>query len=156
MGSYVSWGNVEGHQEGSGYDFSQEVYNASPGGAINTDLSLDQDAARAVLGAPWRMPTAAEFQELFDNCTHVYTTLNGVNGCLFTSNVNGKTLFFPAAGYYNGTSLEARGASGYYWSNTLGSETVSRALTFSGSSVDPRGNRSRYYGYTVRAVMDPR
>lgn len=151
-GIYFSWGNTEGHPTGAGYDFSQEVYNTTPAAAISNNLSLDQDAARAVLGSPWRMPSSAELQELYDNCTHVWSTLNGVNGILFTSNVNGKTLFLPAAGFYNGTVLTGLGASGRYWSSTYESATGALNLSFSSSSVLPHDNNGRRYGFSIRAV----
>lgn len=153
LGLFFSWGNIDGHSIGEGYDFTLDVYNSTPAAAINTNLSLGQDAARANLGAPWRMPSADEFQELFDNCTTVFTTLNGVNGLLFTSNMNGNTLFFPAAGDYNGTSHNGRGTNGYYWSSTWRSETYARRLSFSSSNVDPQGNDSRRLGFSVRAVL---
>lgn len=151
-GVYFSWGNTEGHPVGAGYDFSQAVYNETPAAAITEDLSLVQDAARANLGAPWRMPTAAEYQELVDNCTSVWTSLNGMNGLLFTSNVNGKTLFFPAAGHFSGSSLILRGSSGYYWSSTYNSATYARSLDFNSSDVSPQYDGSRRFGFTVRAV----
>lgn len=151
-GLYFSWGNTEGHPAGAGYDFSQEVYNTTPAAAISEDLSLEQDAARAILGAPWRMPTAAEFQELVDNCSSVWATLNGVKGRLFTSNVNGKTLFFPAAGDYNGTSLNYRGEDGDYWSSTYRSSTQAAIMIFHTSSIDPQYDGLRRFGVSVRAV----
>lgn len=154
-GLYFSWGNIEGHKEGEGYDFSQAVYAETPGSSIDTDLTLDQDAARANLGAPWHTPTAAEFQELYDNCTCVWTTLNGVKGHLFTSNVNGNTLFFPAAGFYNGTSLSSRGSYGDYWSSTYLSATSARNLNFNSSGVSPQDSYGRRYGFSVRAVCPP-
>lgn len=152
LGLYFSWGNVEGHRIDEGYDFSQATYDTTPAAAISEDLSLDQDAARVNLGSPWRMPTAAELQELYDNCTYVWTTLNGVNGMLFTSKANGNTLFFPAAGLYNGTSLSDRGSDGLFWSSTYGSATSARCLSFGSSYVTPQGNNGRRYGFTVRAV----
>ena len=152
-GHYFSWGNTDAHAEGSGYNFSQDVYDATPAAAITANLSLSQDAARANLGAPWRMPTSAEFQELYDNCTCVWTTLNGVNGRLFTSNVNGNTLFLPAAGLYDGTSLGGRGSSGFYWSSACYSATGARGLGFHSSSVGPQYIDVRRYGFSVRAVQ---
>lgn len=154
-GLYFSWGNLFGHAEGSGYNFSQAVYNATPAAAITTSLSLSQDAARANLGAPYRMPTASEFQELYDNCTSVWTTINGVNGRLFTSNVNGNTLFFPAAGLYGGASLYDRGSYGYYWSSTYYSPAYARGLGSNSSGVNPQSNNERRYGFSVRAVAGP-
>lgn len=155
LGLYFSWGNVEGHGIGEGYDFTQAVYETTPAASIDTDLSLDQDAARSNLGAPWRMPTGDEFQELYDNCTSVWTTLNGVNGILFTSNVNGKTLFLPASGYYNGTSHYARGTIGYYWGSTYNSATRAIRMSFDSSIVGPQGNGNRFYGFCIRAVLQP-
>lgn len=153
-GLYFSWGNTEGHAEGSGYDFSQAVYDTTPAAAISTNLSLSQDAARANLGAPWRMPNNDEFQELYENCTTRWTTINGVNGRLFTSKVNGRSLFFPAAGVYGGTSLSNRGSRGDYWSTTYNSATGARSLSFNSSNVNPHNFDSRRYGFSVRAVMN--
>lgn len=155
IGLYFSWGNTDGHATGSGYDFSQAVYDTTPAAAITDNLSLSQDAARSYLGAPWRMPTTAEFRELYDNCTSVWTTLNGVNGRLFTSNVNGNTLFFPADGYYDGTSLNGRGSGGYCWSSTYGSAADARYLYFNSSFVGPQSSRDRRFGFYVRAVASP-
>lgn len=101
------------------------------------------------------MPTNDEFQELYNNCTREWTTLNGVNGLLFTSNVNGNTLFFPAAGLYSGYLLITRGSRGYYWSSSYSSDTNARCLAFSSLSVAPAGSDSRYYGFSVRPVADP-
>lgn len=154
-GLYFSWGNTEGHAEESGYNFSQAEYNTTPAAAITGDLSLSQDAARANLGEPWRMPTAAEFQELYDNCTSVFTTMNGMSGILFTSNVNGNTLFFPAAGDYNGTSLTYRGSAGFYWSSKYLNSATAYCLLLTRTNINPQNTGGRYYGYTVRAVMTP-
>lgn len=154
-GLYFSWGNVEGHRIDEGYDFSQAVYDETPAADIATDLSSNQDAARANLGAPWRMPTSDEFQELYDNCTVVWTMMNDVVGRLFTSNVNGNTLFFPAAGLYSGTLLVNRGTSGYFWSSSYISETNARNMAFNSSIVNPQSNNTRRSGFTIRAVMPP-
>ncbi len=153
-GCYFSWGNTEAHAEGSGYDFSQAMYDETPAAAITTDLSLSQDAARAKLGAPWRMPTAAEFQALYDDCNFEWTTLDGVNGLLFTDKVNGNTLFFPAAGRYNGYSLLDHGSNGYYWSSSYNSASNAHNLYFDSSVVGPNGNYGRRFGVSVRAVLN--
>lgn len=153
-GLYFSWGNTDGHPAGAGYDFSQAVYDTTPAAAIAANLSLSQDAARAYLGAPWRMPTDTEFQELYENCTHVWTSLNGVNGLLFTSNVNGKTLFFPAAGFCGGTSIYNRGSNGIYWSSTYDSVSKAYVLGFESLSVSLHYRNERRFGVSVRAVQE--
>ena len=109
--------------------------------------------ARANLGQPWRLPTKTEFQELYDNCTCVWTTLNGVAGRLFTSNVNGNSIFFPAAGYYDGTSLGSRGSGGHYWSSSYYSATTAYGLYFDSSNVGPQNYNGRRFGFSVRAVQ---
>ena len=153
-GLYFSWGNTDGHPAGAGYDFSQATYDETPAAAISEDLSLNEDAARANLGAPWRMPSESEFQELYDNCSSIWTTLNGVIGRLFTSNLNGNTLFMPAAGYYNGTLLTNRGSYGRYWSSTYSSATGARLLAFDNLNVNPQSSNGRRYGFSVRPVQD--
>ena len=153
-GLYFSWGNLDGHPAGAGYDFSQEVYDNTPAATITENLSLNQDAARAILGTPWRMPTAAEFQELVDNCTCVWTTIKGVNGRLFTSNVNGNTLFIPAVGDYSGKSLNNNNAGGYYWTSSYASAANAYRLTLNSNNVDPAASSARRFGFSVRAVQD--
>lgn len=153
LGLYFSWGNIEGHAIGEGYNFSQSAYNSSPAASIDTDLTLEQDAARAYLGDPWRMPTSNEIKELCDNCTIVWTEMNGVNGRLFRSNVNGNKLFFPAAGQYSDTSLNNRGSWGFYWPSTYYSESRVRSLTFNSVNVDYQNSVSRHYGFSIRAVI---
>ena len=152
LGLYFSWGNSPGHAEGSGYDFSQEVYNETPGHAVTANLTLAEDMARQSIGTPWRMPTANEFEELNENCTSIWTSLNGMNGRLFTSNVNGRTLFFPAAGNYSGTSLDSRGSYGAYWSATYDTSASALCLAFGATRVNPKDSNGRQYGFSVRAV----
>ena len=154
-GWYFSWGNLDGHPEGSGYDFSQSVYDTTPAASISKDLEISQDAVRAIKGGTWRMPTQYDFAELFNSAytTNEWTTVNGVNGRKITSKINGKTLFFPAAGYYIGTSLSNRGSYGDYWSSAWISATGARGLNFDSSGVSPQNSNYRRYGFSLRGIM---
>ena len=154
-GLYFSWGNVEGHAEGSGYDFSDAVYAETAGAALTGNIAVGNtyDMARHNMGAPCRLPTSGEFQELYNNCDTEWTDEDNVAGRRFTSRINGNSIFFPASGNYNGTSLSSRGAYGFYWSSSWYSETNARSLYFNSSSVYPQGDSSRRYGFTVRAVQ---
>ena len=154
-GLYFSWGNVEGHAEGSGYDFSDAVYAQTAGAALTGNIAVGNtyDMARHNMGAPSRLPTTGEFQELVNNCTSEWTDEDGVAGRRFTSNINGNSIFFPASGLYDGTTLSNRGSRGYYWSSTYNSETNARYLLFNSSEVNPTYNLSRRYGFAVRAVQ---
>jgi uncharacterized protein (TIGR02145 family) len=117
-----------------------------------TTLEASDDAATANWGAGWRMPTLSEMQELYGNCTHEWTTQNGVNGEKFTGS-NGNSIFLPAAGGRNGSSLIDAGSFGNYWSSSLFSSYTYGAwlLNFDSGDCSMYGN-SRYDGRSVRAV----
>jgi uncharacterized protein (TIGR02145 family) len=154
-GLYFSWGNVEGHAEGSGYDFSDAVYAQTAGAALTGNIAANNtyDMARHNMGSPWRLPTTGEFQELNSYCTSEWTDEDGMPGRRFTSNINGNSIFFPASGSYNGTTLSNRGSLGNYWSSTYYSETNASRLYFNSSSVDTALNNYRRLGFSVRAVQ---
>ena len=154
-GLYFSWGNVIGHAEGSGYDFSDAVYAETPGAALtgNVPVNGTYDLARHNMGAPCRLPTVGEFQELNSNCDSEWTDEDGVAGRRFTSRINGNSIFFPASGLYNGTTLNNRGSYGLYWSSSYISETGAYYLYFNSSNVYPADSNSRRYGFTARAVQ---
>ena len=99
------------------------------------------------------MPTKAEQDELCNNCTWIWTTQNGVNGCKVTG-PNGNSIFLPAAGYRYGTEAYSRGNDGYYWSS-LGSDYSYSAyyLNFYSRGYDWSYD-GRYYGHSVRPVCD--
>ena len=154
-GLYFSWGNVEGHAEGSGYDFSDAVYAQTPGAALTGNIPVNNtyDMARHNMGAPCRLPTMGEFTELNSNCDSEWTDEDGVAGRRFTSRTNGNSIFFPASGNFIGTSLHYRGSNGSYWSSTWDSEANARSLSFNSSYVNPQYNDIRRYGFTARAVQ---
>ena len=159
-GLYFAWGETTGYtaeQVKSGViKFDGDSYHAGPAASISTDLTLEQDAAHVNLGGNWRMPTKAEFQELLDNCNVVWTNdYNGtmVRGRIFTSKVNGNSVFFPAAGYYSGSSVGNVGSYGFYWSTSWYSFSSAWELYF-GSGSQNLGNFYRYYGYSVRGVCE--
>lgn len=155
VGLYFSWGDITGH-EGGTYDFSQGNYNNKVSGngsalpASFTSGDANYDAARANLGGSWRMPTLTEQNELINSCTWTWTTLNGVNG-YNVEGPNGKSIFLPVSGYYDGSSL-SDSSSGYYWSTTWYSSSGSCYLYF--RSNNKLANYSyRYFGMVVRPVQ---
>ena len=157
-GLYFSWGNVEGHTGTDGYDFGSSndgPYASTPGAALTGNISVDgtYDAARHNMGAPWRMPTQPEFQELYDNCYSEWTDEDGVAGRRFTSRINGNSIFFPAAGYRYGTGLYNRGTGGDYWSSSLNSQANGYDLLFNSGGVHPAFTDFRFHGFSVRAVQ---
>ena len=120
-----------------------------------TTLLPEDDAATANWGSDWRMPTREEWRELYQNTTHTWTTQNGVNGRLFTAS-NGNSLFLPAAGYRDGSSLSIAGSYGNYWSSSLDSDVPSLARYFQFTGGYNMYSYVRYYGLSVRPVCSAR
>jgi hypothetical protein len=114
---------------------------------------MEHDAARVNMGEPWQMPTEEQIKELFDNCDWVRKTINGINGYLVTSKINGNVIFFPASGNGYGTSWNYRGAYGYFWSSSWNSARDARYLGFASGGVYPQGTYGRYLGFAVRPVQ---
>jgi hypothetical protein len=157
-GLYFSWGNVIGHTGDDGYDFgtgNDGPYASTPGAELTGNIapSNTYDAARHNMGAPWRMPTVGEFQELVANCDSEWTDEDGVTGRRFTSRINGNSIFFPASGIRLGTGLDNHGSNGYYWSSSLYSQTYGYSLSFNSEGVYPADDYNRFVGFSVRAVQ---
>jgi hypothetical protein len=110
------------------------------------------DAARANWGKNWRMPTAEEQQELLENCSWEWTTLNGVGGMQVTG-PNGNSIFLPAAGFRVAYTYSFVGSYGSYWSSTPQEVNNKDAniIIFCSSSFGANANY-RYYGLSVRPV----
>ena len=149
---------MTGHTGDDGYDFGTSndgPYASTPGAALTGNIPTNgtYDAARHNMGAPCRMPTVGEFQELNAQCDSEWTDEDGVAGRRFTSRINGNSIFFPASGSRDGTSLINRGARGFYWSASLGSAALGYDLYFSSDGVTPADNSNRFYGFSVRAVQ---
>ncbi|MBR5061172.1 MAG: DUF1566 domain-containing protein [Prevotella sp.] len=149
-GNYYAWGETVTKS-----NYSQSTYQYYQNGSyvnIGSDISGTQyDVATALWGDDWRMPTKDELQELMDNCTSEWTTVNGVNGRKFTSKTNGKSIFLPAAGYHWYGDL--RDGFGYYWSSTQNPDYASGAYgLYFGSGNANWGSYYRYCGFSVRPV----
>lgn len=101
------------------------------------------------------MPTRAEFEELYNNCTSEWTTLNGVNGRKFTSKKNGNSIFLPAAGWRFGGLLSNVGSGGDYWSSSLYTDFPSYAYEFLfDTDYVFTYSYDRYVGLSVRPVSE--
>lgn len=63
----------------------------------NLTMLQPMDDAATAYDTNMRTPTAAEWQELIDNTTSQWVTLNGVSGAKLTA-ANGNSIFLPAVG----------------------------------------------------------
>ena len=166
FGGYYAWGETEEKSEYTwktykwciGSENTMTKYcDDSRYGIVDykTLLEPEDDVAHVKWGGDWRMPTPAEQQELIDECTWVWTTLNGITGYEVTG-PNGKSIFLPAAGCSLGTGVYGRGTYGYYRSSSLDSYNFSyyaSCLYFSSSEADWWYSCYRCNGRTVRPVM---
>jgi len=156
-GNYYAWGETEPktkynfttYKYGDGTTFSFSKYNSADGKEV---LDLEDDAARVNWGGSWRMPTAAEFEELLNNCTWIY---NESNGGYTVQGSNGNTIFLPAAGYRYYDDPYGTDDCGSYWSSSLYPDGSSLAwdAVFCSLFVN-RDYNYRYYGQSVRPVCE--
>ena len=165
-GDYFAWGETEPKStyNWSTYKWCNGSYNTMTKYCTDsyygyngftdgkTELDSEDDAAAVNWGGSWRMPTFTQIEELFNNCSRQWTTLNGVNGTLVTG-PNGNTIFLPAAGRRWDGDLSDAGSYGTYWSSSLHpyyDDTACYLYFNSGNWYWYSGRR--YYGRSVRPV----
>ena len=119
-------------------------------------LAPAHDAAQAHWGDAWRMPTYQDLFYLYYNCDWTWTTTNGVSGYIVRGRGNfaSRSIFLPAAGYSDGTSLYNAGRYGSYWSSVPSESNAdsSSYLLFSSDSCSTYNNGRRDSWYSVRPV----
>lgn len=152
-GGYYAWGETE---EKLSYDWENyRHFDSSTEHCvyIGDDIAgTIYDVATVKWGDSWRLPSSEMVQELLDNCTSEWTSLNDVNGYLFTGS-NGATVFFPAAGGCLYDEFLMDGRDGYYWASTLDPENGDQAyhLSFRSPFVQLQ-YAFHFLGLSVRAV----
>ncbi|MBR3871270.1 MAG: InlB B-repeat-containing protein [Paludibacteraceae bacterium] len=166
-GNYYSWGETTTKSSynwstykwcNGSYDTITKYCVSSSYGTVDnkTTLDLSDDAAYVNWGSSWRMPTKAEQDELRNTnyTTWTWTTRNGVKGYKVTSKTNGNSIFLPAAGYRNDSSLSKAGSNGGYWSSSLDAVNSYYAyVLYLDSSGVGWSYSNRFYGRSVRAVL---
>ena len=181
-GYYFWWGDTVGYKrennawvatDGSSSNFqfyndaiSQQTYNKvistlqSEGWIVSQDgtyvLAPEHDAAQVQWGGGWRMPTYQELYDLCHNkCDWTWTTQNGVNGYVVRGRGDyaANSIFLPAAGYGDGTSLIFAGSDGTYWSSVPYSDYDDSWSLYFYSSRHRTSSNYRNYGQSVRPVQ---
>ncbi len=177
-GLYFWWGDTVGYRregnawvasDGSSQNFSFGSDNTPTYGKDNASLrsegwitadgalAPEHDAARVHWGGAWRMPTITELNALVNNCDWSWTTRNGVNGYVVRGrgDYSANSIFLPAAGFGDGTSLDLAGSYGSYWSSVPG-ESYSDYAWFLYFNSGRHSTFSYYYrdlGQFVRPVQ---
>ena len=167
-GNYYAWGETQPKSEYTEHNYKwvneegvikycpskeKELWGGAGDPDGNTVLDPEDDAAHVNLGGLWRMPTAAEWKQLLENCALIPTTLKGVNGWLVTAS-NGNSIFLPAAGNLAGTDYWFEpNVFGCYWSSTVdGTALDAMNMQFEGDWVEAAAT-SRWAGLSVRPVF---
>ena len=175
-GVYFQWGETSGISGSLLGKYSDEDYswgsytycngssntlkkynNKSSYGTVDNKSILESvdDAATQIMGSDWRMPTQAEWYELWNNTNSGWISNyngTGVNGRKFTGS-NGNSIFIPAAGDCGNGSVGDVGDNSIVWSSSLETSDPSNAwyLNFRSNGCGMSGS-SRCYGRSVRGV----
>jgi uncharacterized protein (TIGR02145 family) len=156
VGKFFAWGETYSKDNFSTgtYAHYDSYYKV-----IGEDIAgTKYDAARSIMGGAWTMPTKTQYDELLDSryTKWEWVTDNGRNGYRVTSLVEGYTdrsIFIPASGWMNGTTLTGDNVSGYFWLSTFynSDEAYYTALSqnVKGSDYDPR-----WEGFPIRGVIN--
>ena len=164
-GDYFAWGEVEPKTTytWSTYKYGTDSHqltkycnNSSSGkdGLMDnkTVLEPEDDVATVNWGGSWRMPTLEEMTELWLQSKWTWIQQGGVDGYKVVG-PNGNSIFLPAVGYRDGTSLTYAGSDCYYWSSSLGTSDPNCAYyVHFNSSIKLSYYDYRYYGRSVRPV----
>lgn len=177
-GDYYAWGETEpdknefswatykhGKVVNGDIKFTKYCTDAAWGldGFVDNKKKLDpeDDAAHARLGAPWRMPTGDEANELAQACTWSKEVINGKVCFRGTSKYNGKSITFKASGKVDKSILEGDDESTIIWVSDELFQTPDQALTLhlfgttAGSDVVIKAITAyehRYLGISIRPV----
>ena len=194
-GYYYAWGETQtkdnycwetykyckGSKELTKYCYD-EIYGNDGFTDTLTILEAADDAATAVLGIGWAMPTNAEWEELGSQCYWVWTeNYNNKNKSGYivykaksagdkgtkvyydgtpsaSYSLSDAHIFLPAAGWRYDSKLNDVGGNGDYWSSSLYEcyPDYARDCYFYSSRVYLSSNSVyRCYGFSVRPVKRP-
>lgn len=150
FGGYYAWGETFEKESYAKTDYTYYKSSKQEWVDIGTNISGTRyDVACQRWGGDWRMPTKEEIEELIDECSWQWTSINKVNGYRITG-PNGNSIFIPAAGYRVDNGLYRRGYQAISWSDKV-VFAGAHCLRF-GDAKWERSIIDRYVGVSVRPV----
>lgn len=151
FGGYYAWGETFEKESYAITDYTYYKSSKQEWVDIGTNISGTRyDVACQKWGGDWRMPTKEEIEELIDECSWQWTSINKVNGYRITG-PNGNSIFIPAAGYRVDNGLYQRGYQAISWSDKVVLGAGAHCLRF-GDAKWERSIIDRYVGVSVRPV----
>ena len=175
-GYYFWWGDTIGYKrenntwvasDGSSANFSfgsgntptydKDTTTLQSEGWVTSDgvLAPVHDAAHVQWGGSWRIPTKQDLDGLVSNCDWTWTTMNGVNGYVVRGRdgYTSASIFLPAAGRGDGTSLNYAGSLGNYRSSVPSTSNFHACVLTFNSTNHYTSTYYRYFGQPVRPVQ---
>ena len=146
-GGYYAWGETK---EKSVYNYDTYEHGGEGEDFHNLGNNIcgtKYDVAHMKWGGAWKMPSDRQIQELLNNCSTLWTIINGINGCELTSKKNGGSIFIPAAGARFSVRNEPSGSVGVCWSGIRGID-----LNVSRNNVGKGEYLNEVIGMSVRPV----
>lgn len=158
FGGYFAWGETKPKRI-----FNEQTCETYEKVDIEEISGTERDVARILWGAPWRMPTGEEMEELI-TCKNKWIEHDGVWGRDIIG-LSGNRIFLPAAGWREWGLLKGFNEVGYYWcgSSLQGDAQRAAPMHFDKSFIHMGVGlnylclcelKSRYYGMSIRPVAD--
>ncbi|MBR6979584.1 MAG: hypothetical protein IKH88_07095 [Prevotella sp.] len=154
IGGFYSWGetNVKPIYDEEHYQHG-ELSNMIPQRMGNI-AGTEYDVASARMGAPWKMPTSNQWNELIDYCNWDWVKYKGRHGWQVTG-PNGNKIFIPAGGM-KGKSWYEEDEFGYYWTSNFDREDGPIQFFTNGGCRETKPSISYdTYGFNVRPIATP-
>ena len=154
-GDYFSWGETSPKTSYTpdNYAFWNGSEYTKYNGSDFSVLRPTDDAARAILGVDWRIPTIEEFREVLDECTFERIIWNEIEGHRVTG-PNGNSIFLPNGGEYVGSTNDYLDHHGAYWSSFRGEYSDAAKSLCLGNPIEENYG-IRYQGLSIRPVYAP-
>lgn len=144
FGNFYAWGETETKSSYSSSTYNDDLQERY---SYEDILMPEDDVAHVVMGGDWKMPTVEDFYELKYNTTISSDTVNNVPGIRVTG-LNGNSIFFPYAGYYEGSSHYDMESQVILWLSDCSYAVGGNYGYF----YDP-SESDAYYGWSVRGVI---
>ena len=166
-GDYFAWGEIKAKRDYCETNYEHHHFKSVFLGIdktiynwIGDNISGNQhDAARTHWGNNWRIPTIVEWEELKDKCMWIWVIQDGKSGCKITG-PNGNSIFLPASGIRENSSLNNFGRIGDYWSSSTHKHNNSSYNNKKAEGLGFDNSRqwnfatARYNGLTIRPVTN--
>lgn len=153
------WSGSVGYTKYADFKFVPESEYFTAGGDGKMMLEAEDDAATAIMGSGWHMPTRAQVEELFKECYQFsYVDKDSIRWWGFINKETGAAIYFKKVKYMAGAeSLDCylrptseRIVTGWSYSE----DQYISVFGYENGRLFKDGKNSRWAGFPIRAVKD--